>query len=144
MRVATILDAGEILALDEKEAFTIGVVDRLKTGRSVTLLDDNEKACVIYDPLWNGKWIAHILSDTSIRGKGLWDFAHKTAKWMIEHREMKHLLIFAEKTNFTLRSFILYYRLNKATSVGNEALYIASAEQILNFGKETQQCHQYS
>lgn len=141
MKALSIEDAGDLLALDGEGKFTLGLIDRLRTGHSVALMDEARKACVIYDPMWSGKWVAHILSAPEARGKALWNFTYASAKWMIERMGLQVALIFADKNNRVLNRFITYSGLKPEATVGNEFMYIADVKYILDLnGGET--CHQ--
>ncbi len=73
---------GEIIELDVTGKYTLGIIDRMRVGKSLFLLEDNAKACIIFDPIYDSKkWMVHILSKKDFRGKELWAFAYSAALW---------------------------------------------------------------
>ena len=137
MIIADLGMIGEILSLDLKEEYTLGIVERMRLGRSIFLLEEEARACVTYDPIHRGShWVAHILSAKDFRGEALWTFALETAVWMVEERKMEHIMCFIGNDDRVLRMFVRYFRMKKAAVMGRESLYTASAEQIKNFASQ--------
>jgi hypothetical protein len=137
MIIADLSMIGEILSLDLKEEYTLGIVERMRLGRSIFLLEDNARACVTYDPIHRGShWVAHILSAKDFKGKVLWSFALETAAWMVRERGMEHIMCFIDNDDRVLRVFVRYFRMKRAAVIGEETIYTASAEQIKNFASQ--------
>lgn len=134
MIVANILDAPDILAMagdGSSSGRVIELVKRLHNGGHATLLSRKRDACVIGDPLGNGKWSMHILSQPEARGKDLWLFGLKALRWMVSDRRLETALFFVSQDNKPLLRFLSYYGLSKVADVSStETLYIASREQI--------------
>ncbi len=128
---------GEIIELDVTGKYTLGIIDRMRVGKSLFLLEDNAKACIIFDPIYDSKkWMVHILSKKDFRGKELWAFAYSAALWMVEERQMEYMLNLVDHSNRSLRVFVRYFGMPKAADIGDQALYVTSAEQIKNFASQ--------
>jgi hypothetical protein len=128
---------GELMNLDADNKFTLGIADRMRCGKTLFLMEDNARACVTYEPLTCGKrWMAHILSAKDFRGEELWNFSLSTAVWMVDERAMRHMLCFIANENRVLRMFVRYFRMKSAAVIGEDSLYVASAEQIKKFASE--------
>jgi hypothetical protein len=128
---------GEILNLDLTGKYTLGIVERMRLGKAVILLEDNARACVGYDPLaGDKKWVGHILSARSFRGRVLWDFTLDTMLWMVEERGMEYMLNFVDDGNRQLKMFVGNLPMDNVATIGEESLYVSSAEQIKTFASE--------
>jgi len=147
MKIANMTMVGEILRFhkgDDKAVITLS--HKLGRGDSLFLVNDDITAYVNYDPMFGGKWIGHVHSMPEVRGSRLWKFAHETAVWMVQKRQMTQLLCFVQDGNRPLKTFVKLFGMKEVGNVGEEILYTADAQQILNFRsqkeKEVDQCQQ--
>jgi hypothetical protein len=137
MIVADYSMIGELLNLNSGGDNTIGIAQRVRLGSSIFLLEDQARACVVYDPLdKNKKWVTHILTSKDFKGKELWGFVVSTALWMVNERRLEHILSFVAKENKLLRVFVRYLQMNRVATIGDEILYTASAKHIKTFASQ--------
>lgn len=134
MIVADTRHIGQIMKLlpDTNEA-VLAVTSKIRAGMSVYLLNDEGTACVNYDPLYAGKWVAHIVGLPETRGKELWDFAYSTAVWMVDKHSLSQLICFVSEDNRKLRMFVSRFRMKCVGDIENERIYFASQKQIKDF-----------
>lgn len=148
MKIADITMTGEILKLHSGQPTAVlTVTHKLRLGNSLFLVNDDCTAYVNYDPVFGGKWVAHIASMPEVRGSRMWGFALGTAVWMIENRNLSHLLCFVKDDDRRLKTFVRIFTMKDMGKIGDEVLYFADAQQILDFdsqnGKEVESCQQH-
>lgn len=140
MKVASILDAGSILDMIPSEDLieTAGVIPRLSMSDHVVLIDAQEIACVACDPLGRDKWSVHILSHYVARGRYLWDFSLQAMVWMIKNKNLRYAFFFTEQADRRMKRFLSFFKISPAVVFGDEAVYIVTSAEILQFAAQQQ------
>lgn len=137
IEIDSVSKLGMIYPLTEGDSKTIlGLTDRVMTGQSVVLMNDEKTAAVTYDMLIEGKWLGHILSKPEVRGKQLWAFGVESLRYLIEYFGMEQCLFFAAQHRKDLNLFLRRYGLKSLGQVGAHELYVADKEQVLAYAKE--------
>ena len=141
MKLADITMAGELLDIADEmgKNSSLSLLSRLRANHSLVLVNDEMTAMVIYDPITQGKWAAHIAAAKEVRGKQMFDFAHQTAVWMVKKQKLEHLLCFVKVEHRALKRFVQHYGMQLAATIGRELLYVTNREQILKFASQKQE-----
>lgn len=141
MRRLEFTDIGDLFKFHNSELSRQVLLSKARSGRTHFFLNEEETAYLDYDGMFGGRWIGHITSLPEARGKGLWNFAYETARWMVEYASLSELFCFVSKDDKLLRLFVSRFKMPYVGEFAGMRIYAVDDKQIIEF-KEVELCQQ--